>query len=260
LLASDLDGTLIPPRNTVGDGGIGGLQRAIEGRMDLAIAYVTGRSLALALEGITRHRLPPPGILVCDVGTSVFVAEEGAFVPDPAYRELMLEALGGTAPRSVRDRLAELPGLELQEEEKQAEFKLSYYVPGGHDVGEAAALAGEILEGEGLFNVVHSVDPLDGRGLLDVLPRGVAKDVAVRYLHDRSGVPEEDLVYAGDSGNDAAAMLSGFNVVVVGNADEELKRSIRDESSRLGIADRVYFARASFAAGVLEGCRRFEIL
>ncbi|HUF76972.1 MAG TPA: HAD-IIB family hydrolase [Longimicrobiales bacterium] len=260
LLASDLDGTLIPPPNHPNDGGVAELRQALERARGVAVAYVTGRSRLLALEGIRRHELPPPALLVCDVGTSVFVVEDGEYVPDPGYRELMLEALGGAEPAGARDLLAQLEGLELQEEHSQTEFKLSYYTPADARGEELAALAREVLAGAGRFNVVHSVDPHVRRGLLDVLPAGVAKDVAVRYLHDRSGVPEHALVYAGDSGNDLAAMLSGFNVVVVGNATAALKETIRREAEARGIAERVHFAEAWYAAGVLEGCRRFGIL
>lgn len=260
LLASDLDGTLIPPARVADDGGVAELRQAVEQAKELSVAYVTGRSRALAVQGIRRHELPPPRILVCDVGTSMFIADEGEWVPDEDYRALMLEALGGAEPGGAGDALLELEGLELQEDHNQTEFKLSYYTPGDARGEELAAVARERLVEVGRFNVVHSFDPVSGRGLLDVLPAGVAKDVALRYLHDRSGVPEESLVYAGDSGNDLAAMLSGFNVVVVGNAADALKETVREQAEARGLTERVHFAEAWFAAGVLEGCRRFGIL
>ena len=260
LLASDLDGTLIPSVGHPDDGGVAELRQAVERTADVIVAYVTGRSRAQALDGIRRHELPPPALLVCDVGTSVFVLEEDEYVPDPGYRELMLEALGGADPAGARELLGELEDLELQGEHSQTEFKLSYYTPADARGEELAALAREMLGESGQFNVVHSVDPHVQRGLLDVLPAGVAKDVAVRYLHDRSGVAEHALVYAGDSGNDLAAMLSGYNVIVVGNAADALKETIRRQAEARSIAERVHFAEARYAAGVLEGCRRFGIL
>ena len=261
LLASDLDGTLIPPADVAGDGGVAEFSHVVNARRDLLLAYVTGRHRALALQGIVRHALPAPRILVCDVGTSVFVLSDGEYQADPVYRERMVDALGGADRSELHRLLEDLPGLRLQEDEKQAEFKLSYYTPGGAE-GEALALrARDLLEDAvGVVSVVYSVDPEIGHGLLDVLPPGVAKDVAVRYLHDRLGVGEDRLVYAGDSGNDRAVMLSGFNVVVVGNASPSLKEEIRLESERLRIGSRIYFARALYAQGVLEGGRHFEIL
>ena len=84
--------------------------------------------------------------------------------------------------------------------------------------------------------------------------------MAVRYLHDTLGLDQDRLVYAGDSGNDRAAMLSGFNVIVVANALDTLKATIREQAETLGLDHRIYFAKTPYAHGVLEGCRRFGIL
>jgi HAD superfamily hydrolase (TIGR01484 family) len=260
LLASDLDGTLIPPSLREGNGGIEAFAQAVDGRPDLLLAYVTGRHKALALRGIGGFGLPVPHVLVCDVGTSVFHRSDAEYEPDPAYQELMAARLGGADRRELQRRLAH-PRLRLQEDEKQAQYKLSYYTPGGAE-GEALARWAEALleDAVGGANVVYSQDPETGEGLLDVLPRGVAKDVAVRYLHDKLGVDEDRLVYAGDSGNDRAAMLTGFNVVVVANASSTLKESIWEEAVNLGIDSRIYFALAPYAHGVLEGCQHFGIV
>ena len=95
---------------------------------------------------------------------------------------------------------------------------------------------------------------------MDILPAGVAKDTAIRHLHDRLDLDEASLYYAGDSGNDVAAMLSGYRVIVVGNTPSELKAVLTSEAERRGILDRLYFAEAPYAAGVLEGCRHWGLL
>lgn len=260
LLASDLDGTLIPPASAVDGGGIPELAKALSSRSG-TLAYVTGRHLSLALEGIETHSLPLPDVIVCDVGTSVYFRLGDHYGPDPEYRGRMLASLGGVDPDSIRPRLESLDGLLLQEAEKQAEFKVSYYAPAGAEGEELARRASALLQGAGAaVNVVFSVDAVTDTGLVDVLPAGVAKDTALRYLHNHSGVPEERLVYAGDSGNDRAAMLSGFNVIVVGNAADSFKESIRAEARSLGLGAAVYLAERSYALGVLEGCRHFGIL
>lgn len=260
LLASDLDGTLIPPAGLDGDGGIAELRVALEAREGV-IAYVTGRHLQLALRGIEKHALPLPDLLVCDVGTTVYLRQGAAWEADAGYRSRMRSALGRVSPGALRERLISVAGLRLQEPEKQAEFKLSYYAPVGPEGEAATRRAAELLREAGASaNVVYSVDPVEGTGLVDVLPAGVAKDTAVRYLHGRSSIPEDRLVYAGDSGNDRAAMLSGFNAVVVGNAPAAFRASIRREAEGMGIGPRVYLAQARYARGVLEGCRHFGVL
>lgn len=257
LLASDLDGTLIPlERDAHRLREVLQLVEALEAARGLRLAYVTGRHLELALEGIEEVGLPRPEWFVCDVGTSVYHRDDGRFVIDDEYRAAMRGALGGLTGSDVRRAVGDLDGLTLQEEEKQAEFKVSYYTDGRPErfldrVQSRLDAAGATV------NLIGSFDPVSKRGLLDVLPAGVAKDYAVRYLHEHSGVDQERLVYAGDSGNDRAAMLSGYRVVVVGNADRALKEDLERESAARGLTEQIYFAEHPYARGVLEGLRHF---
>jgi len=260
LLASDLDGTLIPlERDAQRLREVEELVRALAASQDLRLAYVTGRHLSLAQAGIEEIGLPSPDWFVCDVGTSVYRRANGGYEPDQEYRQAMRAALGGLGGNDVRAAIGAMDGLELQEEEKQGEFKVSYYTTGRPEPF-VPAVQSRLDAAQAKVNLVASHDPVTDRGLLDVLPAEIAKDYAVRYLHDCSGVDEEHLVYAGDSGNDRAAMLTGFRVIVVGNADEELKKDLGIESVARGIAERIYFAEHPYARGVLEGLRHFGAL
>lgn len=262
LLATDMDGTIIPLETSPQrEEEIATFRAAVEQRPELTLAYVTGRDVDLALKGIARHDLPRPDILVCDVGTSLYHASPSGFHLDQEYARLMEEARGGMDVREVRHRVAHLPGLLIQPEEKQTKSKLSYHLSPGSDHRQVVASVQEVLEGlGGHLQAVYSVGAPHGRGLLDLLPVGVAKDFAVHYLHDHTGVDPQHLVYAGDSGNDLAAMLTGFKVIVVGNATPELKEGLTSRGRELGILDKVYFAQGLYAAGVMEGCRYFGVL
>jgi HAD superfamily hydrolase (TIGR01484 family) len=260
LLASDLDGTLIPlERDAKRLREVGDLIAAFEGAESLDLAYVTGRHLSLGLEGIAEVGLPLPRWFVCDVGTSVYQRTNGAFEVDEKYRSRMRDAFGGMSGSEVRAAIGQIDGLKVQEEERQAEFKASYYTEGRAErwfpLIESRLVAADVET-----NLVASHDPVSDRGLLDVLPAGIAKDCAVRYLHDASGVQEKNLVYAGDSGNDRAAMLAGYRTIVVGNADPALKDDLARVAAARGISDRIYFAEHVYARGVLEGLRHFGLL
>lgn len=260
LLASDLDGTLIPlERDAQRLREVAELVTAIEAEADLRLAYVTGRHLSLGLEGVAEIGLPTPDWFVCDVGTSVYRKSEGKFEADETYRAAMKSAFGGLCNEDLRAAIGHLDGLVLQEEEKQADFKLSYYTQ-GRPGPLAEAVRAQLEVAQARANLVTSHDPLTDRGLLDVLPAGVAKDYALRYLHEVSGVDERRLVYAGDSGNDRAAMLAGYPAIVVGNADSELKEDLAGESQARGLEGRIYFAEHPYARGVLEGLRHFGLL
>lgn len=257
LLASDLDGTLIPlERDAKSLRELGELVAAIKATPSLQLAYVTGRHLSLAEQGIAEVGLPLPDWFVCDVGTSVYRRSGDRFEADPTYREQMRAAFGGLCGTDVRAAIGEIRGIALQEEEKQAEFKVSYYTEGRHEPFVDVVRAR--LDAAGAkVNLVASFDPVSERGLIDVLPAGVAKDYAVRHLHDRVGVAEDHLVYAGDSGNDRAAMLSGYRAIVVGNADPALKADLAVQSQERALTDKIYFAEHPYAGGVLEGLRHF---
>jgi sucrose-6F-phosphate phosphohydrolase len=262
LLASDMDGTVIPLEETPERmGEVDAFREAVEGTPDLTLAYVTGRDYPLAMKAIDLHRLPEPEILVCDVGTSVYHATPSGFVLDENYVRLMEEARGGLDVRDIRHAMAGVPELLLQPEERHTESKVSYHLSPGADHGAVLSSVQEVLDRLGArIQAVFSVGAPSGRGLLDLLPVGVAKDYAIRYLHDHTGVHPDQLIYAGDSGNDLAAMLTGFKVIVVGNATPGLKGELTRRGGELGILGRLYFAEGFYAAGVMEGCRHFGIL
>ena len=77
ILASDLDGTLIPlegePENQAD------LQRLAEqlDRHGVTLVYSTGRHFASAAQAIDQFQLPQPDWLICDVGTSIFRRDDG---------------------------------------------------------------------------------------------------------------------------------------------------------------------------------------
>jgi len=261
MLASDMDGTVIPLElNDRRMAEIAAFKSAVEGAEGLLLAYVTGRNLALAEKGMGQHGLPRPQFLVCDVGTSVYRSAPAGFEWDEGYAQLMEDARGGLDLREVQHEIAHLPGLLIQPDEKQTESKLSYYLSTDIHHPEILESVQAVLDRlDGKFQAVYSVGAPHGTGLLDLLPAGVAKDFAIRYLHDQTGLAPDQLVYAGDSGNDLAAMLTGFRGIVVGNATQELKDRLEVRGRELGILDRLYFAQELYVAGVMEGCKHHGI-
>lgn len=259
LLASDMDGTVIPL-----DGAperreeIRAFSTAIEARPTLVLAYVTGRSLPLATRGMDEFSLPPASFLAVDVGTRVFRRLDGEYAADVAYDERMAKAVGGVELADVSRVLDGMPELSIQPDWGQGRFKRSYFVDPSVPVEEVEARARELIEAEGgRVAFVTSHDPLRDVGLLDILPHGVAKDAAVHHLREILDVPRERVLYAGDSGNDTAAFLAGFAGIVVGNAPEALKARLRGLRSGDGSEFRLFFADAPFAGGVLEGLRHY---
>ena len=262
LLITDLDGTLIPPE--WGDelrATMERFARLVSRRDDVLLTYATGRDIGLALQGIGEHGLPEPQVLISEVGSAIYHCRDGAFHEDPEYRDLMESAFGAGLRDRVPERMSGMPGVEAQEASKQGRFKVSFYVAPDLPEARVRAMAAQALGPVGSeVSLVFSIDPADGGGLLDVIPAGVSKASAAHYLRERLGFRPEEVIYAGDNGNDTAALLAGFNAILVGNASGSLRSHLAAESRRRGLEDRLYCAEAAYVSGVLEGCARFGLL
>jgi sucrose-6F-phosphate phosphohydrolase len=262
LLATDMDGTVIPldgepQRKTE----IQELRAALDASEGVLLAYVTGRGLELASKGIRQFDLPIPDFFVGDVGTSLYRGTQDGFEVDVEYARRMKEAMGGLDFKEVQESMKPLSHLLLEPFEIQTEFKLSFRLPGDQDNRPTIAAVREHLEKlGGRVQVVYSVGAPSGVGLLDLLPADGGKEHALRYLQEITGIDEEHVVYAGDSGNDLAAMLGGVKAILVGNAGKELRKELEEKGRERGILSKIHFSSSPFAKGVLEGCRHFGIL
>lgn len=261
LVASDLDGTLIPAHESPDSGdGIHDLVRALDDARDsLVLAYVTGRHKELALDGVRAWGLPRPDVLVCDVGTTLYRWESGAFRDDEAYAGEMRRAMGGTDAEALRGALSQGGTLTLQEPARQGRFKASFTFS-WEERDRARSIVRSVLDGLGADAEVVVSRDAHGVGLMDLLPAGGAKDRSLAYLGGALGLSPDQVVFAGDSGNDVRALLCGVRGILVGNAPDDVRAHLREEARRRGLHERVYFADEPVAAGVLEGLRHFRVL
>lgn len=261
LLASDMDGTVIPlDRRDSRTQEIEQFNRLIAGHENLALAYVTGRHLELGLAGVEQHGLPVPDIMVCDVGTSIYFRDNNEWRQDEAYSSELRDSWNGLTGPDIARVLADVPMLTVQEEERQKEFKQSYYASVAEDPARIVATTQERLAQNGIeANVIYSVGTMGDIALVDVLPTIAAKDYALEYLWRSLGLEKDRIVYAGDSGNDLLAFVSGFNAIVVENTAEAVKEEVRRQAKEKDIADKIFFAPSKFVAGVMEGCFHFKL-
>ena len=261
LLACDMDGTVIPlETGEERDGEIREFHRLLAKHENVVLAYVTGRHLELGLAGVVQYSLPMPDIFVCDVGTTIYVRSHGVWGVDQQYRHELLRSWQGLTGADIGPLLETLSVLTAQEEEKQQEFKQSYYVSRDVNHGEVMRLIVDRLAGSGVrANVIYSVDGKKDIGLVDVLPEAAAKDSALVYLRKKLGLEKDRVVYGGDSGNDLQAFVSGFNAIVVNNTPKAVKEEVRRQAREKGIEERIYFAGAMYVQGVMEGCFHFNM-
>lgn len=260
VLAVDLDGTFLPLDET-------DLHRAAMDRLGghfvgphRCLVYVTGRHYASVREVMKRHRTPLPHRIICDVGTSIYRPNGSHDYKEAmAYRRHLDELTRALPLVDLKESLQSLHGLREQEPEKQGPHKLSYYTHEEALADRVAAIEAVIADRHAPYSVLGSVDPFNHNGLIDVLPRGVDKAYGLRWLAKSEGFSLDETIFAGDSGNDLAALTAGFRAVLVGNASDAVKTQARQRMEELGCGALLYIAHEDSTRGVLEGCEHFGV-
>jgi len=211
-----------------------------EQRKHASFGIATGRSMESALKVMRRYGIPMPDVLITSLGIEIHFAPEYAM--DLAWVR-HIDHLW--TPSSVRAILDELPGLKLQPKSEQNRFKISYSI----DPGVAPSLEeiNRLLhQGDQTVNVTLSFGQF-----LDVLPIRASKGFALRWFADQWGVPLEQILVAGGSGSDEDMMRGNTLAVVVANRHN-------DELRALAKVERIYFAQAGYARGILEAIEHYD--
>jgi len=261
ILATDLDGTLIPVEGCEQNQADLLVLRQKLAESQVPLIFVTGRHLRSIVKAIEAFRLPIPDWIVGDVGTSIYGRGSGdAWELVEGYARDLQASVGGMSLEVVRDAFERFDDLTLQAPEKQGQFKLSYYCPRDTVQSVAERLQIRLDQLGAPYAVTNSLDPYTPHGLIDILPSVASKGAALRWWAEHHCVDVQKIVFAGDSGNDLAAMTAGFRSIVVANADPELTRAVRVAHASAGWEDRLFVAEAKATSGVLEGCRWFGVV
>ena len=258
VLATDLDGTLIPlngcPQNKLD------LKRLAEKirEREFLLVFVTGRHFRSVQDAIVEFKLPIPDWIICDVGTSIFQGgPTGKFEPVRQYSDCLEEILGDNDIQPLAKLLKDISGLRLQEDEKQCRFKLSYYVD-AQQLSKSSLAITSVLDASGIAHeLISSVDPFNGDGLIDILPLGVSKAFALNWWTSFRGIGSQSIIFAGDSGNDLAAMTAGYKTIVVSNADHRIAQQVAHHHKENASENLFYLAESKATSGVLAGLTFF---
>jgi alpha-amylase len=257
-LATDLDGTFLPLEGTPAQ--VDAVRRLHEyfNSPEHKLIYITGRHAESVRETIESGRLPLPHLLFCDVGTSLFaVTPEGGFIESEEYRARLDLIAHQEEFHWLREQLAAIEGLQLQEPEKQGAHKLSFYCEPNEVDDLVDQVRKEVKTADLPLSVIGSIDPFTNDGLIDVLPQNVNKQFALEWMMETGVIRQAETLYAGDSGNDTAALVSGCRAVLVGNAHERVRREVEWAARDAKMEEKIYYANAASTEGVLEACRHF---
>ena len=264
LISTDLDGTLIP------DGRVSESPHARERfarlvcRPEVTLAYVTGRHKALVEEAIGDFSLPIPQLVIADVGATIYDVDPGNWRPWVSWERLLAEQWPAGTAAELSRLVRGASGLRPQEESKQAEFKVSFYLEEGADSREILAdVEARLSRLETPARLIFSRDS-KGTGLLDLLPPAANKLSALEFILEREGLRSDSCVFSGDSGNDLEVLASHVPAVLVANASSEVEAEARELAAARGHSDSLYIAQGgllgmngNYASGILEGLVHF---
>ena len=236
LLITDIDNTLVGDDHQLEN--LLGLLEQNKVRVGWGVA--TGRSLDLTLDVMTEYNIPVPDVLVCSVGTEIYYGPD--LRTDKGWQS-HIEHLWN--PEAIKATLEQHAFLTPQEAEGQRRFKISYYMD---DEAELLALVHKSLQNAKLrYELIYSHGQF-----LDILPHRASKGKAVGYLQDKWKMSPEDIMVAGDSGNDED-MLKGQHLgLVVGNHSNDLEH-LKGEQA-------IYFSEYSHAGGIIDGLSYYRFI
>ena len=234
LLVSDLDDTLL------------GNEKALRRFRDfyqsecsdlLTLVYASGRFADSIRNDVLTTDLPEPAYIIGGVGSEIRRFQGHAIV-----EEWEASMSDNWSAEIVRETLGDIDEMKLQPGDSQSAFKVSYLYPNAtpkhlDDIQNR-------LSGAGLkTNLIYS-----SQRDLDVLPHGVDKGTAAEFIAGHMGYSNQQVITAGNSGNDFTLMEHGFRGIVVANAHGELHRRA---DGNIGI----YQSPKEVADGVQDGVR-----
>lgn len=229
-LISDIDNTLVGHKKS-----LKALTSWIEdNKKSCVFGVATGRSLESAVEILKKNQVNIPDVLITSVGSEIHYGKK--LVPDTGWSAHIRYMWRKDA---IEKALAHFPGLTLQAPENQREFKLSY-IAKPELMPPLSDIKNHLRQYDLHAQLIYSHEEF-----LDVLPVRASKGHAVRYLSYKWGLPLENFVVAGDSGNDIEMLIGDTRAIVVGNYSQELEKLRHNEH--------IYFASEHYAAGISEG-------
>jgi len=231
LLATDLDGTFLG-----GDEESKNELYRLMKQPDIMLVFVTGRGLQSVMSLFEEETLlPNPHYIICDVGATV-VHGKNLQPIEPIQSGIESKWPGN---EMVLEKFSGVPGLSLQPvpQNRRCAF---FYEEGVTNLDEvvtiSTGLGCDVIESAGKY--------------IDVLPAGVNKGTTLMQLMQLINIETERILVAGDTMNDLAMYETGYNAVVVGNAEEKLLHATK-------AASHVFHAASHGCGGILQALRHF---
>jgi sucrose-phosphate synthase len=207
----------------------------------VGFGIATGRCYEDVLKLISDYDMPSPEVLITSTGTEIYYGDN--LTLDNSWRKHINYRW---EPERIRKFMKTVEGVFEQEAKEQSNFKISYKVD--FSVAPKLSAIRRSLRKKGIrAKVILSLNMF-----LDIIPVRAGSGICIRHLAYKWDFPLENILIAGDSGNDKGMLAGNTLGVVVGNYSVELEK--------LHKYPRVYFAEAHHAAGIIEGIEYYDFL
>ena len=261
LLCTDLDRTLLPngrhPESNMARDRFANLVK----HPNVTLAYVTGRDDALVKKAIKHYHLPPPQYVISDVGSTIYQLSSDRWQHWKTWETEIAGDWNGKSSDDLHQLIEDFKALRRQALHQQNKYKLSYFIP--HDVDHVSLIKKinqRFIENKIKTHIIWSTDEQANIGLLDVLPEQAGKRQAIEFLMKNLGYQLDEVIFAGDSGNDISVMASPIQSIIVANASDDVKTKALKMANQNNQLDTLYIATGNFfnmngnySAGILEG-------
>ncbi|GAB4217755.1 MAG: HAD-IIB family hydrolase [Synechococcales cyanobacterium] len=235
LLVSDIDNTLIGDQDALA----ALMQHWQQRTHPTGFGVATGRHLESALAILQEWGVPIPDLLITSVGSEIHYGSQ--LIMDSSWQRHISYRW---QPELVRSAMQDLPGITMQTPEQQRSHKISYLV----NPDKAPSI--REIQRHLRRHKLHVRVIFSHHEFLDLLPIRASKGDALRYCAMKWGIPVQQMLVAGDSGNDEQMLMGNTLAVVVGNHSPELEK-LRGQSL-------VYFAQGHNAWGILEAIQHYQ--
>ena len=266
LLCTDMDRTVIPNGFQSEHPLARRLFSEFCSQPQVSLVYVTGRHQTLVKEAIKNYSLPRPDYAITDVGTRIYrVDDDQQWQLLKSWEDEIDTDWHGKSHEQLKQLFEDISVLKIQERSKQNSHKLSYYVPLHVKQEILLPQMEQRLKQHGVqASLVWSVDEPKGVALLDVLPSNATKLHAIDFLRQQLDFSLDEIVFAGDSGNDLPVLGSMIPSVLVANAAADVNEAAQGLAQQNSTQLALYLAtgknshmNGNYSAGVLEGVCHF---
>lgn len=243
-IVTDLDNTLVGNSAATQEFN----RKILSWESQVGLIYATGRSYDSAKVLQNRENLLEPHCWITGVGSEIY--HQG--ILDQSWSD----HLNHQWDRSLIVEITrDFPELIPQPYKSQNDFKISFFLYDNNAMEILAKLRDRIRAAGLEAQVVYS----SGEDL-DILPVRCDKGLAMRYVMMTLGLTNDNTIVCGDSGNDIGLFKQNTLGVIVNNAQAELLDWYREHGydSDSKHCQRIHYAKATCAAGMLEGIQKLQ--